>query len=86
MSPELETLDQLQGGDLPLATIRTLFESDAQFIHAITAMLDSREIRLIEGGADLPKWRRRELLSDADQSQIAQIVVRLTEIGARRIR
>ena len=47
MSPELETLDQLLGGDLPIAVIRGLFDDDSHFAHAVEAMLCEMEIRLL---------------------------------------
>jgi hypothetical protein len=47
--PELETLDQLCGGPMPLAVIRQLFEGDDRFRRAILAMLDDREVLLFNG-------------------------------------
>jgi hypothetical protein len=40
-SPELETLDQLLGGDLPLTTIRELYPNDAAFLQGVLGLLKS---------------------------------------------
>jgi hypothetical protein len=46
MSPELETLDQLFGGAMPLSVIRRLYGDDESFERAIHSMLRSGDIRL----------------------------------------
>ena len=61
---ELETLDQLQGGDLPLATIRSLYDSQAHFVRAMTAMLHTGDLRLLENGTDVAQYRWQSLLRD----------------------
>lgn len=48
MSPELEMLDQLLGGDLPVAVVRSFFDDDQRFVHAALVMLDTRKIKLFE--------------------------------------
>ena len=48
---ELETLGQLQGGDLPLATIKSLYDSQDHFFREMNAMLHTGQLRLIENGA-----------------------------------
>ncbi len=82
MSPELETLDQLLGGDLPLPVIRGLFADRDRFILAITAMLDAGELRLVEAdGEDVPQWRWRDVLNfNATSTRVA-----ITAAGAKRI-
>ena len=40
MSPELETLDQLQGGDLLLSVIRGLFLDHDSFVRGVAGVLD----------------------------------------------
>ena len=45
-SPELETLDQLLGGDLPIGVIRGFYESEERFCRASMAMLRDGHIRL----------------------------------------
>lgn len=86
MSPELETLDQLQGGSLPLQVVRGVFGQEGRFVRAIEAMLESREVRLIDGdGTEVPRWRWREVLTVPVQFETACVRVAITEAGARRI-
>lgn len=82
MSSELETLDQLLGGDLPLPVIRGLFADGVRFAHAITAMLDAGEVRLVKAdGAEVPKWQWREVLN----ANAASTRVAITRAGVKRI-
>ena len=82
MSPELETLDQLLGGDLPLPVIRGLFADADRFARAITAMLDAGELRLVEtGSGDVLKWQWREVLN----ANAASTRVAITKVGIKRI-
>jgi hypothetical protein len=85
MSPELETLDQLLGGDLTLAVVRGLFETDERFVRAVLAMLDAGEIRLYANGVEVPRWRWRDMLSAPGQSGLAEPRLTITEAGARRV-
>ena len=82
MSPELETLDQLSGGDLSVSVIRSLLPNEDQFLRAIEAMLAAGEIRLTTAdNTVVPKWQRREtLLSATDFTRVS-----ITELGGRRI-
>ena len=82
MSPELETLDQLSGGDLSVSVIRSLFPDEDQFLRAIEAMLEAGEIRLTTAdNTVVPKWQRRETLHSAtDFTRVS-----ITELGGRRI-
>ena len=48
MSPELETLDQLEGGNLPLPIVRGIFREESRFVRAIEAMLEAGEVRLLD--------------------------------------
>lgn len=87
MSFELELLDQLQGGDLPLGIAASLFPDEAHARRAIAAMIAAGELELIDGkGAVLSSWQRRELEHQLG-SWRADSVYRLsmTEAGARRI-
>jgi len=84
VSPELETLDELLGGDLPLPLIRGLYPDDARFARGLSGLLHAGEIRLVvEDGAELPGWRWREVL--ADPVTWLGLQVSLTPAGARRI-
>ena len=86
MSPELEMLDQLQGGDLPLSVVRGLFGDDDRFVRAAVAMLDMEEIRLLEAeGTELPRWRWREVLTSPAAPEAVRGRFAITEARARRI-
>jgi len=84
MSPELDTLDQLCGDDMPVTVIRQLFDSDDHFRRAILAMLHEREVLLLgPDGFEVPHWERRPLLSDATRWVDHRLSI--TASGARRI-
>jgi hypothetical protein len=87
MSPELETLDQLLGGDVPLSVVRTLYPDDPTFTRSIHAMLRAGDVRLLSAdGVDVPPWTWRELFSDGKVWQeILRFTLSATEQGARRM-
>ena len=87
MSPELETLDQLLGGDQALGLVRGYYADDSHFARAIRAMLDARELRLLTGeGGEVPRWQRREVLSAVCDPEVAdQFKLSITDLGAERI-
>jgi hypothetical protein len=62
VSPELETLDQLLGGDLPLAVIRTVYPDDGGFVRGMAGLLAGGDIPLLADGVEVPSWRWREVL------------------------
>ena len=83
MSPELETLDQLQGGDMPLAVIRHVYPDAARFARGLGGLLATGEVRLVAAdGTAVPAWRWREVLA-ADP--LPDVAVSLTPAGAHRI-
>lgn len=62
--PELETLDQLCGGDLPLSVIYGLFGDDDRFRRGVRQMLKNGEVRLLtHQGEEIPSWNWTEILS-----------------------
>lgn len=82
MSPELETLDQLLGGDLPASVIRKLFPDNERFMTAMRAMLTAGELRLMAtDGTEIPRWK----WSDALASRVDFVRLAITDVGARRI-
>ena len=89
MSPELDLLDQLLAGNMPLAVLLRLFPSIPCARHAIHAMLASDEIRLIgTDGAELQPRQSQELsrASDSDwRRAAADLTVTLTPKGAQRV-
>ena len=84
MNPELETLDQLLGGDLPLTVIRSLFDDDSRFARAIRMMLDDGEVQLLTSDGDkVERWRWPDVLAPmADKSGYR---LDITSLGAKRI-
>ena len=60
MSPELETLDQLQCSDMPIGVIRGLYPNPNRFVAASVAMLRAGEIRLTVDSEPVPphEWDR----------------------------
>jgi hypothetical protein len=87
MSPELETLDQLISGELPLLVIRRLFADDEWFVQGILAMLESGQVRLLaQDSSDVPAWRRRDALAATLSGDGgAEYGLALTSQGAKRI-
>jgi hypothetical protein len=82
MSPELETLDQLLGGDMPLAVIRTVYPDLNRFTGGMMGLLKDGQVRLFEGGVEVSSWRWREALSGS----LADFRVQITDKGITQIR
>jgi hypothetical protein len=83
-SPELETLDQLSGEDMPLAVIRQLFGNADHFRKAILAMLHEGDIALLsQDGGIVPQWEWKPLLNDPTRWPGKRLS--LTDSGAKRI-
>ena len=87
MSPELETLDQLQGGDLSLDVIRGLYPDDARFKRAMTAMLVAGELRLLDSeGRNVSLRELAEILDQPSAHRPVQTCrFSITDLGAARI-
>jgi len=89
MSPELETLDQLLGGDLPLPIGRRLYPNDQTFGHATVGLLFCGDARLVSpDGSDLPQSRRCEVFFSQPTlpTELDNLKLRITEQGVRRIK
>jgi hypothetical protein len=86
-SPEIETLDQLLSGDLPLSAIRQLYPSDAAFMRGVLGLLNSGDVRLFGAGKpEVPSWYWRELFVQGKiLSQMSSFRLDLTDQGARRV-
>jgi hypothetical protein len=87
MSPELEILDQLVGGDLPLTVIRGLFGDDERFVRALLAMLDAGEVQLLAAdGTEFARWQwRAVLIPSSFTTAMNGSRVAITKVGGRRI-
>ena len=60
-APELEVLDQLLGGPMPLQVIAGLFPNREHCHRAISAMLKDGQIEILDReGHPLPFWHFRE--------------------------
>jgi hypothetical protein len=84
VSPELETLDQLLGGNMLLSQIRALYPDGARFARGLSGLLHAGEVRLLaEDSTELPQWRWREVLANPDS--LEGVRVDITGAGVRRI-
>jgi hypothetical protein len=86
-SPELETLDQLLSGDLPLSVIRNLYPDDDAFISGVFGLLNCGDVRLFAAGRpDVPNWYWRELFVQKKiLDKLADFQLGLSNQGAKRI-
>jgi hypothetical protein len=83
MSLELETLDQLLGGDMPLAVIRGLYPDDETFAVGIHALLRNGDVRLFCEETEVPQWRWRELFQAGGvDEEMPRLRLEITDQGA----
>jgi hypothetical protein len=87
VSPELDTLDQLQGDDLSLGVVLRLFPDAAAFKHGVLGLISGGHVRLLTtDDKEVPPWRHRELFVDGTVMQELQhMKLRITDEGARQI-
>jgi len=86
LSPELETLDQLLGGDVPLSVIRTIFPDDDACFRGVASLVRGGDVLLLNEGDPVPEWRVRELLDDRTVvGSMEDFSLHLTNQGASRI-
>lgn len=86
VSLELETLDQLQGGDQKLNVIRQVFASDERFVQAIAGLLREGDVELLAEGVVVPEWKVQALLRDGELlHNLGHYTLHLTDQGAHRI-
>ena len=84
MTPELETLDQLLGGDMALTTIRGLYPHDDACRDGILGLLRGGDVQLLgPDNLEIPRWRWPALF--ANDKAWSGLVLRLTEQGLARI-
>jgi hypothetical protein len=82
-SPELETLDQLLGGDLRLEVISKLYPSREAFARGVLGLLAGGDLVVVtREGVEVPKWQWQGVLSGAGCEGLS---LRITSQGARRI-
>jgi hypothetical protein len=87
MTPELDTLDQLLGSDLPLALVRGLYPDACSYRQGILGLLSCGDVSLVTSdGVLVPAWRWRELFADGgDTEEIPSMLLSITDQGVRRI-
>jgi hypothetical protein len=87
MTPELETLDQLLGGDLPLRVVRDLYPDLDHFRRGVLGLLTCGDVRLLKTDeTEVPSWRWRELFAGGGGAiELANMKLRITAEGTRRI-
>lgn len=88
MTPELETLDQLLCGDLPLKVIQELYPDADHFRRAVLGLLSCGDVRLLSmDQSEVPTWRWRELFVEgAVVDELPSLKLSITPQGARRSR
>jgi hypothetical protein len=87
MSPELETLDQLTGDDLPLSVILRLYPDAVAFRQGVLGLITTGDVRLLTNdGMGVPAWRYRELFDDGIVMQeLERLRLTITHQGAGRV-
>jgi hypothetical protein len=87
MSPELETLDQLLGGDLPLEVIRNLYPDEEAFRQGVLGLLSCGDVCLLmRDQTQVPRGRWRELfMAGKVMLELGNMKLSLTAQGSRRI-
>lgn len=87
MTPELETLDQLQGSDLPLEIILRLFPDADAFRRGVMGLITCGDVCLLTvGGIEVPAWRHRELFVDGlVMQEMRNLKLSITAHGVGRI-
>ena len=85
--PELETLDQLLGGDMKLDVIRKVWPDDERFLVGIKALVSSGDVLLLaSGAAEVPKWRWRQLFDERSVlAELSSLSLRVTNQGSARV-
>jgi len=83
MSPELQTLDQLLGGDMSLSVTRQLYPDDAAFVRGIHGLLAGGDVRLLRGAEVVPEWRWRQIL--CKENDFSSLRLQISDQGVTRI-
>ena len=86
MSPELETLDQLLGGDLSLTAIQKLYPSFHAFRRSVLGLLECGDFQLVAiDGKVLEEWNWNGFLDEhSTQHNLHEATLSLTAQGAAR--
>jgi len=85
-APELETLDQLLGGDMPLTVIAKLYSSPEAFRTGVRELLSCGDVLLLDSeGNGVPTWRWREVFDLSSAEHLGKFQLRVTPQGAKRV-
>jgi hypothetical protein len=86
-SPEMETLDQLLGGEMPLSIIRRLYDSDESFVRGTLALLQNGDVRLFDPShTEVPRWRWRPLFEVGEVLEaLPSFTLDVTKSGAAKL-
>lgn len=87
MTPELETLDQLLGGNLSLTVVRNFYPDIQSFTGGILGLLRCGDVILkTVQEAEVPSWRWRELFVDGTiAEELNNLQLEITEQGAQKV-
>jgi hypothetical protein len=86
-SAEMETLDQLLGGEMRLNIIRQVYDSDDAFMRGTLGLLQSGDVKLFdESHTEVPRWRWRPLFEQGEVlSALESFTLDVTETGAAKV-
>lgn len=86
-SPELETLDQLLGGDMPVSVIARVFPSSESCREGLLGLLHEGDVILLNAhDEETRQWQWRELFSTSDWLQrLSTYRLRVTAQGAKKV-
>jgi hypothetical protein len=87
MSPELETLDQLLGGNLTLAVVRTFYSDEHAFARGVLGLVSCGDVRLLTTkGVEVPTYQWRELfIGGAVTGRVDELQLEITDQGAQKV-
>jgi hypothetical protein len=81
---ELEVIDQLCGGDLPLRVIVGMFRDVDHARRVLRIYIDKNVVTLSDEDRTLPQWECQTILRDSDRmNESGNLRVHLTEYGAK---
>ena len=86
-SPEMETLDQLVGGEMRLSIIRQVYDSDAAFMRGTLGLLQTGDVKLFDQShTEVPRWRWRALFEQGEVlAALESFILDVTEAGVAKV-